>query len=230
MEFDSLLHPESKSKTMEEVNNIKVSIPKPCHEDWNKMTPNQQGAFCKMCAKSVIDFTQKTVQELKQYLLERKEEKICGRVNSSQLDIPKLPGTIALNIPLSLIPRSLSFSNTFAIALFLTFGTTLFSCNTQQGELVGDIATTIDSYQNRDTLVKNKSVTLIDSAKTKKGEIKSGKISEKECTPLKGDIAIEEIKEEMLIKSESMVNGGLTIESDTLEKMPLVGKIKIEKQ
>lgn len=32
-------------------------IPKPCHEDWNKMTPTQQGKFCGSCNKQVIDFS-----------------------------------------------------------------------------------------------------------------------------------------------------------------------------
>ena len=32
-------------------------IPKPCHEDWNKMTPTQQGKFCSSCSKQVIDFS-----------------------------------------------------------------------------------------------------------------------------------------------------------------------------
>lgn len=32
---------------------MKISIPKPCNENWNEMTPDQQGAFCKVCSKVV---------------------------------------------------------------------------------------------------------------------------------------------------------------------------------
>lgn len=212
---------------MEEVNNIKVSIPKPCQENWNNMTPNEQGAFCKMCAKPVIDFTQKSVQELKQYLMDRKNEKICGRVNSDQLDVFSHK-TIALNIPLNIIPNRLSLNNAFAIALFITFGTTLFSCNTQQGELVGKIATVVDSSQNKDPLTKEKAVFLVDTVKIKKGEIKSNKIPKKSCMPLKGDIAVENPLGEMKSETVNSVNGGLAVKIDTIEKLPIVGKMKIK--
>ena len=43
---------------------IAISIPKPCHEDWNKMTPDAKGAFCASCQKSVYDFSNKTDQEI----------------------------------------------------------------------------------------------------------------------------------------------------------------------
>ena len=67
--------------------NFGITIPKPCHEDWNKMTPDAKGAFCKMCCKSVHDFTKKTAGEIKKILLEEINagKKVCGRFNSNQL-------------------------------------------------------------------------------------------------------------------------------------------------
>ena len=35
-------------------------IPEPCHENWNKMTPQEQGRHCAVCSKVVVDFTKKT--------------------------------------------------------------------------------------------------------------------------------------------------------------------------
>ena len=32
-------------------------IPEPCHEDWDAMTPEEKGRFCKVCEKSVVDLT-----------------------------------------------------------------------------------------------------------------------------------------------------------------------------
>ena len=35
---------------------MEISIQKPCHENWDSFTPNEQGAFCGKCVKTVIDF------------------------------------------------------------------------------------------------------------------------------------------------------------------------------
>ncbi|MBN4072576.1 hypothetical protein JYT74_00920 [Crocinitomix catalasitica] len=43
----------------------KVSIPDPCHEDWDKMTPTEKGTFCGKCQIDVIDFTTKSSHEVK---------------------------------------------------------------------------------------------------------------------------------------------------------------------
>lgn len=59
---------------------LKISIPTPCYEDWNKMTPDETGRHCGVCAKSVIDFTNMSDEEVKLYFLHKKErERVCGR-------------------------------------------------------------------------------------------------------------------------------------------------------
>lgn len=65
---------------------IQLSVPEPCHEDWNKMTPRDQGAFCQSCAKVVVDFTQMSDREIIAYLEKSKEQKICGKFSPYQLD------------------------------------------------------------------------------------------------------------------------------------------------
>ena len=42
-----------------------LEIKEPCHENWNEFTPTQKGAFCDKCQIDVIDFSQKSNQELK---------------------------------------------------------------------------------------------------------------------------------------------------------------------
>lgn len=64
----------------------KITIPKPCSEDWNKMTATQKGAFCKSCAKEVIDFTHTTKSELSRKI--KKGDNICGRFKPEQLNTP----------------------------------------------------------------------------------------------------------------------------------------------
>ncbi|WP_350289369.1 carboxypeptidase-like regulatory domain-containing protein [uncultured Croceitalea sp.] len=64
----------------------KITIPKPCSEDWNKMTATQKGAFCNSCAKEVIDFTHTTKSELSRKI--KKGDTICGRFKPEQLNTP----------------------------------------------------------------------------------------------------------------------------------------------
>jgi len=54
---------------------LNLSIPEPCHEDWQEMTPNQQGKFCGACAKTVVDFTKKSVKEIQSFFIENQGKK-----------------------------------------------------------------------------------------------------------------------------------------------------------
>ena len=63
---------------------LQLTIPEPCHEDWNKMTPVEKGRFCSSCEKNVFDFTRATdLQIIETY---NKNNSICGRFLPSQLD------------------------------------------------------------------------------------------------------------------------------------------------
>jgi hypothetical protein len=64
---------------------MNISINKPCHENWDAMKPNEQGAFCAVCTKNVIDFSKKTIGEIKEFFSRPKEGKLCGRFSNEQL-------------------------------------------------------------------------------------------------------------------------------------------------
>ena len=36
---------------------IQLSVSEPCHENWDKMSPVNQGRFCGSCQKQVVDFS-----------------------------------------------------------------------------------------------------------------------------------------------------------------------------
>lgn len=66
---------------------MKISISTPCHENWDAMTPNEKGAFCLVCQKTVIDFSKKTVDEIKNFFVELPQtETVCGRFKEEQLE------------------------------------------------------------------------------------------------------------------------------------------------
>jgi hypothetical protein len=65
-----------------------IKIPKPCREDWTGMVLKDDGRFCKHCAKSVIDFSGFTDQQLHEYFEQNRNSPICGRIPVSKLNTP----------------------------------------------------------------------------------------------------------------------------------------------
>jgi hypothetical protein len=64
---------------------LKISIPQPCHEDWQNMQPTQCGAYCNVCAKEVIDFSVMTDDEVKNFFLKNRHATTCGKFRRDQL-------------------------------------------------------------------------------------------------------------------------------------------------
>ncbi|AZB10945.1 hypothetical protein EG344_19955 [Chryseobacterium sp. G0162] len=64
---------------------MKITIPTPCHENWNNMIPDEKGKFCSVCFKTVQDFTRFSDEELINSF--DSNENICGRFREDQLGI-----------------------------------------------------------------------------------------------------------------------------------------------
>ncbi|HUM52200.1 MAG TPA: carboxypeptidase-like regulatory domain-containing protein [Chitinophagales bacterium] len=62
-----------------------ITIPEPCTENWNEMTPTARGKFCAHCQKDVIDFSDKTDSEIANFVKNNKGN-FCGRFVETQLD------------------------------------------------------------------------------------------------------------------------------------------------
>ena len=117
--------------------NYIISIPKPCHEDWNSMTPDANGKFCNSCSKSVVDFRAKTDAEIHAIMMERKDQRVCGHFKTTQVN-----RHLALTIPFDALPQNLPPARVFAIALFFVFGTFLFSCTNEHNQKIDEISIT----------------------------------------------------------------------------------------
>lgn len=63
---------------------VNISIPKPCHENWEAMTPEDKGRFCSVCTKTVFDFTKASDKEIMDQL--KKDATTCGRLHINQLN------------------------------------------------------------------------------------------------------------------------------------------------
>lgn len=142
-----------------------ISIPKPCHEDWNKMNPNTEGKFCNSCSKTVVDFTNMSKDEIHAYFKQKSGENTCGHFYASQLEESKVQKP-------SLFKR-VNYFATIMLGLFLP----LSSCKKQltgepsviedkkaETELTGDTVCT-DSTQKTPPMVEYK--TKVQSEKEK---------------------------------------------------------------
>lgn len=92
------------------------------------MQPDAKGKFCSSCSKSVFDFSNKTDVEIKTILIAHKDQKVCGHFKKTQVDRP-----LNLSLNTKNLPQNVSLTRTFAIALFLVFGSMLFSCKDERG-------------------------------------------------------------------------------------------------
>ena len=109
----------------------KISIPDPCHEDWNKMTPTERGAFCTKCQIDVVDFTGKTGDEIKSILIENRGQHLCGHIKKSQMDRLNYDFYAWEN------QSARTFQSKFLLACVLVFGMALFTgCETDQGDAI----------------------------------------------------------------------------------------------
>ncbi|MBL7717613.1 MAG: carboxypeptidase regulatory-like domain-containing protein [Flavipsychrobacter sp.] len=102
---------------------IQLTIPEPCGQDWNKMTPCAQGKFCGQCSKEVIDFSSWSDAALYRFFAEGPEH-VCGRFSQAQLRRD-------LRIPYQ--PHSRLYRMVIAWGLVLTF-TSAAELNAQTSE------------------------------------------------------------------------------------------------
>lgn len=106
----------------------KITIPEPFHENWDKMTPKDNGRFCLSCSKTVVDFTSKLPYEIQQFFTQNQNQNICGRFKNEQLD------SVIIQIPSHIVYAQTNYYKMFLLALFIAMGTTLFSCQDKEGK------------------------------------------------------------------------------------------------
>ncbi len=128
-----------------------IAIPKPCHEDWNKMSPRDKGKFCSSCSKTVVDFTKMNTYEIQDFIHQNKNKRVCGHFKQAQLD------SINLHIPSKVLEQRLNFHKLFLLALLITMGTSLMNCTNKNGN-----SQKIDSIEVIDTLNNNKVLNVLE--------------------------------------------------------------------
>ncbi len=132
----------------------KITIPKPCSENWDSMTSAEKGRHCAVCDKTVHDFSSFTKSELQVFLEENKG--VCGKIPTKLLDFPmakersSYAATIALAAVLSVSP-AMAQNNERGIEIGVSTEITI----------MGDVAVnpSFDEFlQERQVIIKGKVV------------------------------------------------------------------------
>jgi hypothetical protein len=66
----------------------KIKLTRPCSIDLSKEHETEQGAFCSLCSKDVIDFRNMTPHQIKEALRSNRDTNPCGTFNYKQLINP----------------------------------------------------------------------------------------------------------------------------------------------
>ena len=70
---------------------LAVTIPSPCHENWEQMSVVERGRYCQACQTVVTDFTVLSDDEIIRHIEQAAGGKMCGRFLPLQIDRALIP-------------------------------------------------------------------------------------------------------------------------------------------
>ncbi|MBO9593664.1 MAG: hypothetical protein J7599_12220 [Niabella sp.] len=97
---------------------MNISIPDPCHENWENMQPEEKGRFCNACCKTVIDFTGMSPAAISAYLKAHQSQRVCGRFMTHQLAPDH---TTLLSLTRFVLQSALGYTRKLAAVFLLLF-------------------------------------------------------------------------------------------------------------
>ena len=68
--------------------NSKIIVSNPCNKDWSKMSSTENGRHCISCNKTVIDFSNWEIEDIKNYLKDTNKN-VCGSFKSLQVIVKR---------------------------------------------------------------------------------------------------------------------------------------------
>ncbi len=125
---------------------LHATIKKPCSENWDKMTPNEQGRHCEKCAMTVIDFTQMPEEEIIKTLQARKGQRTCGRLRKKPV--------VQHFKTLSIYPNIERKTSWFPSGIYALSLASLLLASCGQPTTVGQVML-VDSLEQVDTFITN---------------------------------------------------------------------------
>jgi TonB-dependent SusC/RagA subfamily outer membrane receptor len=151
---------------------LQLSIPEPCHENWQQMTPTDQGRFCNACAKEVVDFSMMTDTEVLNYFTALTHDKVCGRALPSQLERtiskPKDP------------KKRLFWYWNYIVMFFMFFG----KGNAAKAQGNTQVVTAADLNKIKQTGINNALAGKVGEVAVSNNRIITGKVTDKDGNPI----------------------------------------------
>lgn len=123
----------------------KITIPRPCQQNWDRMIPDETGRYCNSCKKSVIDFTDKTDEAIQQFIIDHFDQPVCGRFKNSQVH------RIVVELPDNILSIQMPLWKRFLVACLLIFGISIFPFETT---IAGKVPVASSYYQGEPVAAK----------------------------------------------------------------------------
>jgi TonB family protein len=121
---------------------MKVQINEPCPESWDEMKIGVNSRYCDNCDKDVQDFTDKSRQQILEYLLLNQGQRTCGRMRKSQIDFTNDEVMLTIN------RLSKKSSNPNFAFYLLTIGSMFIaSCSSTEADNSNQLATPGEKVQ-----------------------------------------------------------------------------------
>ena len=139
-------------------NQLKISIPSPCHENLSLMDKTENGKFCLSCQKEVIDFTKMTDEEIVLYFDKKKSgtAKVCGTFRADQV----LEKEKMIEIPIQTYFYAKTNHQKFLWMLFACMGMFFVSCDSKtKGEVKITVVDSLKNINDEDS-IDNKEILL----------------------------------------------------------------------
>lgn len=89
-----------------------IKIHNPCPENWDDMQDFPSGKFCDKCSKCVIDFTDKTDEQIQDILTIANGKEICGRISTRPLALAAAGIILVTNLTFAQAQTKNSFNIT----------------------------------------------------------------------------------------------------------------------
>lgn len=89
-----------------------IKIHNPCPENWDNMQDSPSGKFCEKCSKCVVDFTDKTDDQIQDILTKANGKEICGRISTRPLALATAGIILVTNLTFAQTQTKNSFNIT----------------------------------------------------------------------------------------------------------------------